>query len=175
MGESKAGNMALMGLFLALALILGLVERMIPLDFMIPGVKLGLANAAVMLAIYRFSYPKLLLLVIAKCVILALLGGSAVSFFYSIAGSLLSLSVMCPLVKTAGPHISPIGISVLGAVCHSMGQLTVACALLGRFFARAYLPAMTALSVVTGLLVGIIVRCLLPYLRLLGEKAEGAG
>jgi heptaprenyl diphosphate synthase len=154
-----------MGIFLALTLIAGLAERMIPLDFMIPGVKLGLSNAVVLLALYRFSYPKLLFLVIAKCLILSLLGGGTVSFFYSLAGSMLSLSAMSLLVKTAGRHIGPVGISVAGSLCHSIGQLAVARILLGDLFARFYLPVMAGLSSAAGAIVGALVKCALPHLR----------
>ena len=151
-------HIALMGLFLAFVLIMGLVERMIPLDFVIPGVKLGLSNAAIMLAMYRIRYPKLLLLAVGKCVALSLLGGGVVSFFYSLAGSLVSVSAMYLLKKTVGRHVSPVGISVVGAVCHSLGQLAVASALLGSLFAIAYMPLMIVLSGVTGVLVGILVK-----------------
>lgn len=53
---------AYMGLLLSFALILSYVESLIPFFAGIPGMKLGLANLAVLLALYLFGGREALLL-----------------------------------------------------------------------------------------------------------------
>ena len=51
----SAKTVALMAMMIALAMIFSYVETMIPINFGIPGVKLGLANLVIVAAIYLFG------------------------------------------------------------------------------------------------------------------------
>ncbi|MDR3207001.1 MAG: Gx transporter family protein, partial [Oscillospiraceae bacterium] len=125
-----------LALLLACALVLGLLERTLP-PVALPGVRLGLSNAAVLTALYLFPFPEALLLALLKCVLLAALGGSFPAFLYSLSGAVFSLFVMWPLTRLG--KVSPVGVSVTGAVCHNVAQLLCASALMQTLL-LSYLP-----------------------------------
>jgi heptaprenyl diphosphate synthase len=173
----KARGVALLGVFLAFILMVGLVERMIPLDFIVPGVRLGFSNIVVLLAIYVFRTRYALCLVVMKCALLAALTGGVSSFIYSICGSLLSFAAMNLLVKCLGEKIGPVGVSVAGAVCHIAGQLAVASLILESANVFALMPPLMLLSGASGVLVGVVVKAALrrlPYLNrlMISQKSE---
>jgi len=160
----KAKEVALLGIFLGYTLVISLIERMIPLGFSIPGIRLGLANVAVLLALYLFPLSKALLLLVLKCLLAAIFSGSPAALFYSLGGSLLSFVVMMALIRLSREHISPIGVSVVGAAFHNLGQILVACLLLQSWAVLLYLPLLLLIGIGTGALIGILVDRLRPYL-----------
>ncbi|MDR3364524.1 MAG: Gx transporter family protein [Clostridiales Family XIII bacterium] len=153
-----AGKLALLGIFLALILAIGLFERMVPLDFAIPGVRLGLSNVIILLSIYLFRFRDTLILVTLKCALLAALAGGAPSFLYSLCGSLLSFFVMWLLIAGLKERISPIGASVAGAVCHIAGQLLVAALAIENIRIFLFMPLLVFMGAASGVLVGILVK-----------------
>jgi heptaprenyl diphosphate synthase len=171
----RARGVALLGVFLAFILMVGLVERMRPLDFIVPGVRLGFSNIVVLLAIYLFRTRYALCLVVMKCALLAALTGGVSSFIYSICGSVLSFAAMNLMVKGLGDKVSPIGVSVVGAICHIAGQLAVASLILESASVFALLPPLMLLSGASGVVVGVVVRAALrhiPYLKRLMRQRE---
>ena len=157
-------KVAQLSIFLAAALIIGLIERMIPVDFIVPGVKLGLSNVVILTAMYIFDFPSALILVIMKCVMLVLLSGNVTAFFYSICGSLLSFIVMWFMIKLSGKQerISSVGVSAVGAVFHNFGQIIAASFILQTVHVIAYLPILIVSGVITGVLVGVSVKFIRP-------------
>ncbi|MDR2089630.1 MAG: Gx transporter family protein [Clostridiales Family XIII bacterium] len=166
----KRGEVALIGVFLAFILAVGLLERMVPLDFLVPGARLGLSNVVVLTSVYLFRFRVTLLLVILKCALLSMLAGGPASLIYSVSGSLLSLAAMQLLVRCLPGRIGPIGVSAAGAACHSAGQVLAACFVLENMGMLAYLPPLLLISLVSGVLVGVIVQQTVPRLRAL-ERA----
>jgi heptaprenyl diphosphate synthase len=162
---------ALIGVFLAFILAVGLIERLVPLDFLVPGARLGLSNVVVLTAVYMFRFRVVLTLVILKCVLLSLLAGGPSSFIYSLSGSLLSFVAMWVLVRAFSEKLSPIGVSAAGAACHSVGQVLAACLVLENMGMLSYLPPLLIVSLTSGVLVGVIVKQVLPRLRAF-ENAE---
>jgi heptaprenyl diphosphate synthase len=170
-GRVKRNDVALIGVFLAFILAVGLIERLVPLDFLVPGARLGLSNVVVLTAVYMFRFRVVLMLVIMKCVLLSLLAGGPSSLIYSLSGSLLSLAVMWILVRVFSEKLSPIGVSAAGAACHSAGQVLAACLVLENMGMLSYLPPLLIVSLTSGVLVGVIVKQALPRLRAF-ENAE---
>lgn len=166
MRDKKAvGKLTLLSLFLAYALVMSAVERLIPFEFVVPGVKLGLANVVVLTSLYLFRFGDTLKIVLFKCIISGLLFGSVFTFVYSLAGSLLSFLVMYALIRLTKGRFSALGISVCGAVAHNVGQLLAASAFLANAGIFAYLPVLLVSGVITGVLVGIAVKYSLRYIR----------
>ena len=166
--------MARIAIFLATALIVGIIERMIPFDFVVPGVKLGLSNVVILTAIYIFDFPSVLILVVLKCVVLALLSGSVTSFFYSLCGSMLSFLIMWCMVKLfeKKEKLGPVGVSAVGAVFHNFGQIIAASLIFKTLNVAAYLPVLIVSGVITGVLVGFAVKFSMPYVKkFLGRQA----
>ena len=116
-----AKKTAYLGLFCAAALILSYVESLIPFFAGIPGMKLGLPNAAIVSVLYLYSWKEAALVNLARILAAGFLFGNAFGILYSAAGAGLSLLCM-QLVKRTG-KFSPAGVSVIGGVAHNAGQV----------------------------------------------------
>ncbi len=146
-------KVAYFGVFTALALIFSYVETLIPIQFGIPGVKLGLANLIIVIALYRMKLSEAYLLSIVRVLLAGFIFGNYFSIIYSLAGGILSLTVMALLRKKGG--FSVIGISIAGGVFHNIGQLIVASVIVETFSVMYYVPVLLIAGLVTGLLIGI--------------------
>ncbi|MEF2806640.1 MAG: Gx transporter family protein [Massilistercora timonensis] len=146
-------RVAYFGVFTALALIFSYVESLIPIQLGIPGVKLGLANLIIVIALYKMRLSEVFLLSIVRILLSGFLFGNYFSILYSLAGGLLSLAVMA-LLKKAG-DFSVMGISMAGGVSHNVGQLVVAMLVVETFSVGYYLPVLLVAGLVTGFLIGV--------------------
>ena len=90
-------RVAYFGVFTALALIFSYVETLIPINFGIPGVKLGLANLVIVIALYKMKLTEVYLLSVVRVLLSGFIFGNYFSIIYSLAGGLLSLTVMALL------------------------------------------------------------------------------
>lgn len=146
-------RVAYFGVFTALALIFSYVESLIPIQIGIPGVKLGLANLMIVIALYKMSLKETYLLSITRVVLSGFLFGNMFAILYSLAGGLLSLTVMAVLKKAGG--FSVMGVSIAGGVFHNIGQLIIAMIIVETFSVAYYIPVLLIAGVITGLLIGI--------------------
>ena len=160
--SNRSKKVALFGVFLTFMLIMGLIDRMIPLDGIAPGMRLGLVNLAVIISLYIFSVSKTLVLVIMKCLMTALLSGSVMALLYSVPASLASLTAMYVLMRAK--IASPIGVSVVGAAFHNSTQIFVAGFIFGSWGILVYLPFLLAVGTASGFLIGKLARAMLPKL-----------
>ena len=147
-------RVAYFGVFTALALIFSYIETLIPISFGIPGVKLGLANLIIVIALYKIPLREVYVLSVVRVLLSGVLFGNYFSIAYSLAGGLLSLTVMALLKKTGG--FSVIGISIAGGVCHNIGQLVVAMIVVEIFAMSYYMPVLLVAGLITGFLIGVI-------------------
>jgi heptaprenyl diphosphate synthase len=159
------GDVALCGVFLAVILVVGLLERMIPLDFIVPGARLGLSNIIILIVLYLFSFRTTLVIVILKCLLLAAISGGPSALIYSLTGSLLALMIMFALTRVFGDRAGIVGVSVAGAAAHSTGQVAAACIVLETIGLFAYLPWLLIVSLVSGIAVGLIAKQTLPRIK----------
>ena len=146
-------KVAYLGVFTASALIFSYVETLIPIQFGIPGVKLGLANLIIVIALYRMKLSEAYLLSIVRVLLAGFIFGNYFSIIYSLTGGILSLTVMALLRKKGG--FSVIGVSIAGGVFHNIGQLIVASVIVETFSVMYYVPVLLIAGLVTGLLIGI--------------------
>ena len=149
--KSKA---AYFGVFIALALIFSYVETLIPIQVGIPGVKLGLANLVVVVVLYKMGVKEAYTLAVVRVILSGFLFGNLFSIVYSLAGGLLSLTVMVALKRTKA--FSLLVISAMGGVFHNVGQLIMAALVLESLSIGYYLPVLLISGLVTGILIGII-------------------
>ena len=158
---------ALYGLFLALALVASYIERLIPLNPGIPGVKLGLANIVTMVLLYTVGIQAAVLISALRILLSGLLFGSGFAMVYSAAGAILSMLVMAILKKTG--RFGSIGVSVAGGVFHNIGQILVAIAVLETGTLIYYLPVLIisglAAGIIIGILSGILTKRLYPVIK----------
>ena len=147
-------KVAVFGVFTSLALILSYVELLIPINFGIPGMKLGLANLLVVILLYKGCPRDALLLSVIRILLSGLIFGNMFSIFYSLGGGLLSLAVMVFLKKTG--QFTVAGISIGGGASHNVGQLLVAMFLVQTYQVGYYLPVLLIAGVITGAVIGIL-------------------
>jgi heptaprenyl diphosphate synthase len=148
----KKSRVAFLGLFTAFAMILSFVESQIPTFVAIPGIKLGLPNIAIIIILYRFGWKEASIISLLRVVLTSLLFGTVLSMLYSIAGAVLSLVAMILLKK----FLSTVTISVIGGVCHNIGQILVAILVTETQQLLYYLPVLIISGVIAGIVVGII-------------------
>lgn len=146
-------RVAYFGVFVALALIFSYVESLIPFQIGIPGVKLGLANLIVVIALYKMDLRSAYLLSITRIVLSGFIFGNLFSIIYSMAGGMLSLTVMALLKRNQG--FSILGVSIAGGVFHNIGQLLVAMIVVETYSVAYYLPVLLIAGLLTGLVIGI--------------------
>ena len=157
-----------MGMLIALAMVLSFIESQIPAFVAVPGMKLGLANIAIVFALYSLGFREALGVSLIRVVLSAILFGSVVSGLYSAAGAILSLLGMA-LLKRSG-FFGTVGVSVSGAVLHNLGQIGIACFILRTQALVYYLPFLILSAVLSGVVIGIISAVLVERL---GGEAYG--
>lgn len=156
-------RVAYFGVFTALALMFSYIETMIPIQFGVPGIKLGLANIMIVIMLYKSSAKEALLLSIVRIMLSGFLFGNLSSILYSIAGGVLSLGIMTLLKKQGG--FSVIGVSVAGGVSHNIGQLIVAMLVVETYQVGYYFPVLLVAGVLTGLGIGVASQEVLKRIR----------
>ena len=150
----KAKEESLCAILLALALALTYVERLIPLQLVVPlpGIKLGLANIVTLVVLYTLKTRYAFLILVPRCCFTAAFGGGATGFWFSLCGGLLALVVMSLAKKAA--FLSVYGVSMIGAAAHNIGQIMAAMVLMNSVYIGAYLPYLLIVAIVTGLITG---------------------
>ena len=141
------------GLLTAAAMTLSWLESLLPAFGMAPGMKLGLANIVTVFALYRMTLRDAAGISLARVLLTAASFGNAYSLAYSLAGAALSLAVMAVLKKW--DKFSILGVSAAGGVCHNLGQLLVAVAVLETVRLGWYLPALAVSGTATGAAIGL--------------------
>lgn len=155
-------KVAYFGVFTALALIFSYVETLIPINFGIPGVKLGLANLIIVVALYKMRLSEAFLLSVTRVLLSGFIFGNYFSIVYSLAGGILSLAVMALLKKSGGFSVK--GVSIAGGVFHNVGQLIVAALVVETFSVTYYFPVLLIAGLVTGFVIGIVAELMLSRL-----------
>lgn len=138
----------------ALALALSAAEGLVPLTilFPLPGLRLGLANLVTVYALCRLSGREALLILVARCLLGALVGGNLMALAFSLSGGLLALGGMALALRV--PWLSLFGVSIAGAAAHNTGQILAALAVLRSAAPLVYLPPLLLCSLVTGAVTG---------------------
>lgn len=160
-------------MFVALATVISIIERSIVIPGVHPAVKLGLANIVTLLSILVLGYKDAFFVVIVRCILGALVGGNPVSFLFSITGGVLSTLVMSVMWHYLSKYISIVNISIVGAICHNIGQLFVASVLAQDFHIYILLPVLMVAAVITGYSVGLLTKYV--YKSLYNRDTGGCG
>ena len=145
----KTKRLVLLAMLTAVAMILSYVESLLP-QIGIPGVKMGLANIAVIFALFRFGWKEAAALSLVRVLLVSLLFGSVGAMLYSLAGAVLSLAVMALLRRI--DRFSTVGISVAGGVAHNAGQILMAMLILQTKQLLVYLPVLAVSGIAGGVL-----------------------
>lgn len=150
----KTKKITVMALCISIALVLSYIESLIPAFVAVPGVKAGLANIAIVFALYKLGWKEAVTISVIRVLLVSLLFGSLMSLFYSISGAVLSLVGMIILMKT--DKFSCIAVSVTGGVLHNIGQIIMASILLETNVLKYYLPFLLFSGIIAGIIIGIL-------------------
>ena len=158
----KTKNITVVGMLTAISVVISIVESYF--DFIgniIPGLKLGLANIVIIFALYKYNFKTAISISLVRVFVVALIRtGFGLNFFFSLVGAIFSVIAMTLVKKT---HLSVIGVSIIGSICHSIGQVLIGILILNNYNVIYYLPYLLLFSVPTGILIGIISKRLLKY------------
>lgn len=152
-------------LLLAGACVLGLVEAALPGIPLLPWLRFGLANIAVVVALAAFGIRVAAVVSIGRVLIVSLATGSLATpaFAMALAGALLSLLVMW-LLASRSPGLSAVGWSAAGSAAHVVAQFAVAGALLGTHSLLLLAPPSVLAALLFGALTGSLARLLVSRL-----------
>lgn len=159
----KSKKIAIYGLLVALAFILSYIESLFPLAIAIPGIKLGLANLVVIVAIYKLGVKEAFTLSIIRIILVGFTFGSPSTMMFSLVGGLLSWLLMVIFQKTK--LFSMVGVSIIGGIAHNIGQIIVSILVLENINIIYYLPFLLVSGVITGGLIGILAAIIIKRLK----------
>lgn len=162
--NSKTKKIAFVGLLASLAMVLSYFELLLPPIYSgLPGIKMGLPNVVIIFTLYKFGIKEAAAVSFVRLICVSLLFGTIMTFWYSLAGAALSLSLMWLLKHL--DLFSIAGVSVVGGISHNIGQILVAIFLLGRAEIGYYLIVLTVTGTIAGALIGITANYLLKLLK----------
>lgn len=170
---NKNKKLANMAMLVALAMIFSYVESLMPINFGIPGMKLGVANLVTVTGMYFLEFPEVFLVVVMRILLIGFLFGNGMSIVYSLAGGILSFLVMALMKRLKGFSVA--GVSIAGGVSHNIGQIIVASVVVENLKLIYYLPALLIAGTVTGFVMGMISKKLLPIAKRESEREAQIG
>ncbi len=150
----KSKTITIYSILIALAIILSYVEARIPAILVIPGIKLGITNIVVLLALYLISQKSAIIINLLRIILVALLFGNVMSLAFSLSGGILSGMTMILLKKTN--KFSIFTVSIAGAVSHNIAQIFAAMVILGTSAVAWYMPLLLITGIICGFLIGIL-------------------
>lgn len=156
MHPEKIRRLAVSALLLAVMLVFGYIESLIP-SGAVPGIKLGLSNSVLILAIMWLGIPNAFILMIGKVLLSGLLFGGVSAMMFSFAGGVVSMIVMCALYKL---KFGTTAVAMAGAVSHNVGQVGLAMIILETDKLIYYMAVLMFVGLVTGFVTGNAARIL---------------
>ena len=157
MEHKRSHRIAVSAMLLAVMLVIGYVENLVPTG--VPGVKLGLSNSVLILAIYWLGIPNAFALMVMKVVLSGFLFSGVSAMMYAFAGGLLSMIGMSLLYRMKG--FSPVTIAMAGAVLHNVGQVGLAMIMLETGRLAYYMGVLMLVGLGTGFVTGTVANLLM--------------
>lgn len=166
----KTRKLTLMAMTMAVAMILSYIESQLPPLFVaVPAIKMGLANIAVVYALYSLGFPAAVLISLLRVFLVSVMFSpfGLAGLLYGGPGAALSLLGMALMKKTG--LFSTVGVSVTGGVLHNIGQIAMACVLLGTARIAYYLPVLLVSGTAAGVLTGLAAAVLIKRIHIKGD------
>ena len=160
---TRSQKISYCAVFTALAMIFSYVEAILPINFGVPGMKLGLANLVIVAGLYYLNEKDVLIISVTRILLMGLLFGNGMSLIYSLTGGMLSYLIMILMKKKT--NLSVLVISIGGGITHNIGQLIAASLVVSNFHIFYYFPALLIAGTITGLLIGIVSEKILKILK----------
>lgn len=152
---SKIKKITFLSIFVAFSIVLSYVEMLLPpIWSAVPGIKVGLPNVIIIFILYKLSFKHAVITSLIRVFAVALLFGNVLTLSYSLAGAVLSLTVMFLLKRTA--LFSMVGVSIAGGVVHNLGQIIVAMLVMQTKEIGYYMLVLAVTGVLAGIVVGLL-------------------
>lgn len=150
----KTKDITKIALLCAICVVISILESLFTfIGDIVPGLKLGLANIVVIFTLYEYNFKTAFQVSIIRVLIVALLRtGFGINFFFSLVGALFSIIAMYIFKKT---KLSIVGVSIIGSIFHSIGQVLVGVLFLDNYNIIYYLPYLLLFSIPTGVIIGL--------------------
>ena len=157
------------GVYAALAIALGIVESFLP-DFLLPGMKIGFANLAILVVLYAEGFLPALVISLVRVALIGMLRGNLLSMggWMSFGGAFAAILAMLA-IKALLKKASPISVSLAGAVAHVIAQMGICLIYIRNVELLLYLPLLLVSATVSGLFIGFIA---LRIIKILGAKPK---
>lgn len=152
--SKKAKKVAFLGVLTAVALVLSYLESLLPpLWAAVPGIKMGIPNVVIIFMLYRYGVKEAVIVSLIRVFIVALLFGNVMTLAYSVAGALLSITLMaiCKKIKV----FSVVGTSIVGGIAHNLGQILVAIVLFDTVQIGYYMIVLAITGTIAGVFIGL--------------------
>ncbi|MBQ0065157.1 MAG: Gx transporter family protein [Firmicutes bacterium] len=147
-------SIATRSMMVALAMLLSWLEAQIPPLMAIPGMKLGLTNLVVLVALYKLGIKDAFLINIVRILLVGFTFGNFYSMSYALAGGIVSFLGMLVTYKVLKLNIT--AVSMTGGIMHNVGQILIAMFVVSSTKMLYYLPFLWASGIVAGCVIGII-------------------
>ncbi|MDD2417733.1 MAG: Gx transporter family protein [Oscillospiraceae bacterium] len=167
--SQKIKRLVLTGMLFATAIVLSVVEDLIQLPLVAPGVKLGLANIVVMYTLFFLGGRTALLVSVLKSYFVFITRGLVASIL-SLCGGLLSIVIMLLLLKIFKDRVSYLVLSISGSICHNLGQLIVVSLIYSGLIWIVHLPILLISGVLAGTATATLLKVFLPAFKKLDLK-----
>lgn len=169
--NNRIKRITLYGMLIALAMILSFVESLIPITLGIPGIKLGLANLVVIVALLTWGEKEAFVISFMRMILVSFTFGNMSTLMYSVAGGVLSFLAML-IIKRTG-KFSGLSISIVGGIMHNVGQIMMAFLIVKTRGVFAYLPFLLLAGSIAGTLIGILSHMIIDRIRPMIDKIKG--
>jgi len=164
----RTEKLVLTSLFFAMAIILSVVENnMPPLPVSIPGVKFGFSNIAVMYVLFFIGKRPAYAVAVLKAVFVFSTRGWIASAL-SLAGGLLSITVMIVLIYLFKEKVSYLLLSIFGAIFHNVGQLVTVSIIYTNLYLMYYLPVLLVTGIIAGVITSVLLKVIMPAFKRVG-------
>ena len=155
----KLRKLVFLAIMAAASVVLSIVESLISVAlFIIPGVKLGLANIITLVILYVYSEKDAAIVVLIRIMRVGLVysGLFQPTFWMSLSGGVLAFIAMVVFKRLT--KLTLISVSVAGSLFHMVGQILMAMVVLNTETLIFYLPYMMLIAIPTGIFTGIIAK-----------------
>ena len=153
------------GIFLSLAIVLNILESMIPpIAFLPPGIKLGLSNIVTMYCLFFIGKSSAFFVTLLKSVFVLITRGY-IAGLLSLTGGLCAIGIMILLIILFKNRSSYLLLSIFGGIFHNLGQITMASFILETPLLIYYLPFILVGGLIAGTLTAVLLRILMPALN----------
>ncbi len=153
MKKISAKKITVLSLMISVGIVLQIAEGMLS-AFIIPGGKLGFANIATVWTLFYLGGGGSILVALLRSTLGCFLYGGVSAIPYSVGGAVISALFMWLFKKLFYPKLSEVGISVVGAFFHNLTQIIVASVIFGSLSLFSYLPVLTILGCIGGVISG---------------------